>query len=66
MLNEFSVEELRRQYEKGAIDLEFMFEYIEKVNSYCNKITRELNECLEELEKVYNENYRNWKERIYS
>lgn len=56
MLNEFSVEELRKQYEKGAIDLEFMFEYIEKVNSYCNKITRELNECLKELEKVYNEN----------
>ena len=56
MLNEFSVEELREQYENGIIDLEFMFEYIEKVNSYCNKITRELNECLEELEKIYNEN----------
>ena len=56
MLNEFSVEELRRQYEEGTIDLEFMFEYIEKVNSYCNKITRELNKCLEEPEKVYNEN----------
>ena len=56
ILNEPSVEKLREQYEKGIIDLEFMFEYIERVNSYCNKITRELNKCLEELEKVYDEN----------
>lgn len=56
ILNEFSVEELREQYENGIIDLEFMFEYIEKVNSYCNRITRELNECLEELEKIHDEN----------
>ena len=56
MLNELSVEELREQYEEGIIDLEFMFKYIEKVNSYCNRITRELNRCLEELEKIYNEN----------
>ena len=56
ILNEFSVEELRGQYENGIINLEFMFEYIEKVNSYCNRIMRELNECLEELEKIYDEN----------
>ena len=56
MLNEFSVEELREQYENGIIDLEFMFEYIEKVNSYCNRITKELNKCLEEREKIHNEN----------
>lgn len=56
MLNEPSAEKIKEQYESGEIDLEFMFKYIEKVNSYCNKITRELNKCLEELEKVYNEN----------
>lgn len=56
MLNEPSAEKIKEQYESGEIDLEFIFEYIEKINSYCNKITKELNECLEELEKVYNEN----------
>lgn len=56
MLNEPSAEKIKEQYESGEIDLEFMFEYIEKINSYCNKITKELNKCLEELEKIYNEN----------
>ena len=56
MLNEPSAEEIKEQYESGEIDLEFIFKYIERVNSYCNKITRELNECLEELEKIHDEN----------